>query len=223
MPRLHLFDLDGTLLHGSAAPVEISRRLGLVEEVMEIERGFARQELTPAQVAEALCGLWSELTDAHVTAAFEASPWLSGIREVWAEIAEAGDYCAVISLSPDFFVTRLLEWGAHAAHGSCFPAVPFRSPVDPAGILTPAAKVRIAHELCAEFGVTLSDCIAYGDSLSDADLFAVVPTSVAVNGDHHVSALASCAYRGRDLREAYQLAGNHVRDSRNGINRAHAP
>lgn len=223
MPKLHLFDLDGTLLYGSAAPVEISRQLGLIDEVDVIERGFASGELTPPQVAEGLCRLWSDLTDTHVTAAFEGAPWLAGIREVWAEIREAGDYCAVVSLSPDFFVNRLLEWGVHAAHGSRFPEVPFRGPVDPVGILSPGAKVKIAHELCARFRVTAADCIAYGDSLSDIELFAAVPLSVAVNGDHHVSALASCAYRGRDLREAYQLAGNHVRDSRKGISRAHTP
>ena len=223
MPKLHLFDLDGTLMYGSAAPVEISRQLGLIDEVAVIEQGFSRGELTPHQVAEGLRDLWSELTDAHVQAAFEGAPWLAGIRDVWAEIREVGDYCAVVSLSPDFFVNRLLEWGAHDARGSRFPEVPFRRPVDPAGILSPAAKVKIAEELCTRFRVTTADCIAYGDSLSDADLFAAVPLSVAVNGDRHVSSLASCAYRGRDLREAYELAGNHVRDSRKGITHANTP
>ncbi|NGO72889.1 HAD hydrolase family protein, partial [Streptomyces boncukensis] len=65
--------------------------------------------------------------------------------------------------------------------------------------------VKIARELCAEFGVSAANCVAYGDSRSDAELFAEVPVSVAVNADHHVRALASHQYSGRDLREAYAL------------------
>ncbi|MFI6765705.1 HAD family hydrolase [Streptomyces sp. NPDC050355] len=206
MGTLHLFDMDGTLLHGSAAAIEISRQLGLDQEIAELERGFVAGELTPLQYAQRACDLWAaELTEPHVTAAFDGAPWLAGIQEVWADIRARGERCAVISLSPSFFVDRLLSWGADTAHASRWPAVPIRQPMDPAGILSPAAKVRIADELCARYGLTRADCVAYGDSQSDAELFAVVPRSVAVNADHHVSDLALYAYAGRDLREAYEL------------------
>ncbi|WP_431043243.1 HAD family hydrolase [Streptomyces sp. P1-3] len=208
MTRLHLFDLDGTLIHGSAAAVEISRQLGVEREIAELERLFAGGGLYPGQFAIRACELWADLTEAQVAAAFEQAPWLTGIREVWADIRERGERCAVISLSPGFFVERLLDWGADAAHGSRWPSVPFREPVDPAGILDPAAKVRIADELCATFGLTRDDCVAYGDSMSDAELFAALPMSVAVNADHHVRGIASFTYTGRDLREAYELVGN---------------
>ncbi|MFE7607976.1 HAD family hydrolase [Streptomyces celluloflavus] len=206
MGKLHLFDMDGTLLYGSAAAIEISRQLGLEREIDELERGFAAGELTPPQFAQLACDLWAaELTEPQVAAAFECAPWLAGIQEVWADIRARGERCAVISLSPSFFVERLLAWGADAAHGSRWPAVPIRERVEPAGILSSAAKVRIADELCARYGLTRADCVAYGDSMSDTDLFAAVPASVAVNADHHVSDLASYAYAGRDLREAYEL------------------
>ncbi len=139
--------------------------------------------------------------------AFEAAPWLSRIREVWTEIRSAGEYCAVVSLSPSFFVELLLDWGAHAAHGSRFPAVPFTEPVDPSGVLSAAAKVTIADRLCAEFGLTRADCVAYGDSSSDKELFAAVPVSVAVNADAHLTGLATHSYTGRDLWDAYELVG----------------
>lgn len=205
MGKLHLFDLDGTLLYRSAAAVEIARQLGLERETGELERAFAAGELTPSRFAQLACELWAGLTDAHVAAAFEGAPWLAGIREVWADVRERGEHCAVISLSPTFFVERLLDWGAHAARGSRWPAVPFRERVDPEGILSASAKVRIADELCGTFGLSRSECVAYGDSRSDAELFAAVPASVAVNADHHVSGLATHAYTGRDLRAAYEL------------------
>lgn len=205
MTRLHLFDLDGTLLHGTSAPVEISRQLGLEAETVALDRAISSGRIGPPEYATQVHALWAGLTEAHVVAAFEAAPWLSRIREVWAEITRRGDYCAVVSLSPSFFVERLTSWGAHAAHGSVFPAVPFTEPVDPAGVLSAAAKVRIADRLCAEFGVTRADCVAYGDSMSDLDLFGAVPVSVAVNADRHLTGLATHTYTGRDLWEAYEL------------------
>ncbi|MGW2644965.1 HAD family hydrolase [Streptomyces sp. NPDC001393] len=205
MARLHLFDLDGTLLHGSTAPMEISRQLGLEEETAALDRAIAEGRIGPPEYAAQVYELWSDLTEAHVIAAFEGAPWLARIREVWAEIRGAGDYCAVVSLSPSFFVERLLDWGAHAAHGSRFPAVPFTEPVDPSGVLSAAAKVTIADRLCKEFGVARADCVAYGDSLSDKDLFAVLPVSVAVNADAHLAGLATHSYTGRDLWDAYEL------------------
>jgi phosphoserine phosphatase len=207
MTLLHLFDLDGTLMYGSAAPVEISRQLGLTAEIAELERSFGAREIGPHDFSVAARELWSELTPAHVRAAFEGAPWLLGIREVWQEIRERGDYCAVISLSPSFFVELLMEWGAHAAHGSVFPEVPFTRPVEAAGILTPEGKVTVADRLCARFGVSREDCVAYGDSATDAVLFEAVRTSVAVNARPALAAHATRVYEGRDLREAYQLAG----------------
>src|SRR5262245_11044355 len=132
MARLHLFDLDGTLLPGTSAPLEISRQLGLEAETVLLEQAIATGRITPPEYAVQVHALWSELTEAHVAAAFAEAPWLSRIEEVWTEIRESGDFCAVISLSPSFFVERLTRWGAHAAFGSRFPALPFREPLDPA-------------------------------------------------------------------------------------------
>ncbi|MGW2831438.1 HAD family hydrolase [Streptomyces sp. NPDC001286] len=205
MARLHLFDLDGTLLRGTTSPVEISRQLGLEAEARALDEAISAGLIGPPEYAAQVHALWSGLTEAHVTAAFDGAPWLERIREVWAEIRRQGGYCAVVSLSPSFFVEKLLGWGAHAAHGSRFPAVPFTEPVDPTGVLSAAAKVEIADRLCAEFGVTRADCVAYGDSLSDRDLFGVVPVSVAVNADSHLSGLATHSYLGGDLWEAYEL------------------
>ncbi|MFE9092697.1 HAD family hydrolase [Streptomyces sp. NPDC007264] len=205
MARLHLFDLDGTLLHGTSAPVEISRQLGLETETVALDRAIASGSIGPPEYATQVHALWSALTEAHVAAAFAAAPWLARIEEVWAQIREDGDYCAVISLSPSFFVERLTGWGAHAAFGSRFPPLPFREPVDPAGLLSAAAKVHVADRLCAEFGVRRADCVAYGDSMSDRDLFEAVPVSVAVNADRHLTGRATHSYVGRDLWEAYAL------------------
>nr|WP_202447416.1 HAD-IB family phosphatase [Streptomyces sp. SID5468] len=199
--------MDGTLLYGSSANVELARQLDLVADFEALDADFSGGLIDTVEYARQAYRMWRDLTANQVEMAFDAAPWLTGIREVWADIRARGEYCAVISLSPDFFVSRLMGWGAHAAFGGRFPELPFRGkPLDPAGLLDPAAKVRIADELCERYGLTRDDCVAYGDSSSDTALFKAVPVSVAVNGDRHVEALASFRYAGRDLRGAYELA-----------------
>lgn len=91
MTRLHLFDLDGTLLRGSAAPVEISRQLGLDREIAELERAFVTRRVEPAEYARRVQLFWAELTVAHVDVAFAQAPWLRRIKETWAEIRGRGE------------------------------------------------------------------------------------------------------------------------------------
>lgn len=210
MARLHIFDMDGTLMHGSSANQEMAREMGLSERFHALDGEFGAGLIDAWQYARQAYGMWASLTERQVAVAFAGAPWLAGIREVWAEITARGEYCAVVSLSPSFFVSRLRTWGAHEARASAFPDVPFPpdAKLDPDGILVPESKVTIADELCARFGVRRSDCVAYGDSMSDAALFEAVPVSVAVNGDHHVSGLATHHYSGRDLREAYALVAD---------------
>jgi hypothetical protein len=70
------------------------------------------------------------------------------------------------------------------------------------GIPHAAADVKIENRLCAELGVELDECVAYGDSMSDAEIFAAVPVAVAINVGHHLSGLTAHAYTGGGLREA---------------------
>jgi phosphoserine phosphatase len=100
MARLHLFDLDGTLLHGSTAPLEISRQLGPEAETVALGKAISAGRIGPPEYARQVHDLWTELTEAHATAAFDGAPWMSGIEDVWREIRRNGDYCAVVSLSP---------------------------------------------------------------------------------------------------------------------------
>lgn len=72
-------------------------------------------------------------------------------------------------------------------------------------MLSTAAKVLIADRLCRRFGVTRADCVAYGDSSSDKDLFAVVPVSVAVDADRYPTGLTTHTFARKDLRDANEL------------------
>ena len=49
------------------------------------------------------------------------------------------------------------------------------------------------------------ECVAYGDSSSDLGLFATLPHTVGVNPTPELGALAAARYVGTDIREAYAL------------------
>lgn len=199
--RLHVFDMDGTLLHGSAC-LEVSRHLGQLEAILVIEDAWGRGEVGHVEFYELCLPLWTGLTDELIGDIFTATPWLAGVREVLADIAARGEHSAVISLSPQFFVDRLLPWGLTRAYGA---AVRPGVPVDPARVLTPASKVGLVQALLAEFGLAAVDCVAYGDSSSDVPLFEVLANTVSVNGNPTLHALARAHYEGSDLRGAYAL------------------
>ncbi|WP_433338699.1 HAD family hydrolase [Spirillospora sp. CA-294931] len=206
MAVLHLFDMDGTLLTGSTANLEVARQLGTLPELRALEDAFAAGTIDTRGFSAEIHRLWGHLTPAAVAAAYAAGTWLNGIEQVCADIRARGEHSAVITMSPDFFARHLLELGFDEVFASRFPPLPFRAPLDPEGVLTPADKVVIAERLRRRHGLPPERCVAYGDSMSDAPLFKHVTHSVAVNADHHLAGIASADYRGDDLTRAYELA-----------------
>ena len=197
--------MDGTLLRDTTASLQIARYLGCVAELDALEAQFAAGELGTRDFAASVHGLWRSLTWTDVAEVFGSCPWLNGIPEVCADIRKRGERSVVITMSPDFFARHLLDLGFDDVVASRFPALPFGEPLDPAGILTPADKVRIVAELCDRHGLPESRCVAYGDSMSDAPLFRHLTSTVAVNADHHLAGLAAVSYHGDDLAGAYEL------------------
>lgn len=199
MSKLHIFDMDGTLLTGSAC-LELSRQMGQLEPVTDIEERWGRGEVGHVAFYELCLPLWEGMRVEDIDEVFSATPWIDGVEDVWADIARRGEHSAVITLSPQFFADRLLDWGVESVHGA---GVEAGVPLDPALVLTPEAKVPLALELIERYGLIEDDCVAYGDSSSDVPLFERLTHTVAVNGTASVREAAAVAYDGIDLREAY--------------------
>ncbi len=199
--KLHVFDMDGTLLNGSAC-LELCRHVGRLDEVLEAEEAWGRGEVGHVQFYELLLGLWEDLDDADVASVVEASPWLQGIREVCADIRSRGELSCVISMSPQFFVDYLLAWGFDRTYGArVHPAVPLR----PEDVLLPEGKVEVVERLLSELGIDYTDVVGYGDSASDIPLFGRLAHSVAVNGTYRLLEVAEASYEGDDIWDAYQI------------------
>lgn len=207
MSKLHIFDMDGTLLTGSAC-LEISRYMGQIDAVNEIEARWGRGQVGHVEFYDLCLPLWKGLSEADIDEVFAVTPWLDGVAEVWEDIARRGEHSAVITLSPQFFADRLLRWGLGSAHGA---GVFAGATPDPERVLTPESKVGVALELMQRHGVTECDCVAYGDSSSDVPLFKRLRNTVAINGADSVRAVAAVTYDGSDLRAAY-AAGRSLLD-----------
>ena len=199
MSKLHIFDMDGTLLRGSAC-LDLSRHMGHVDAVLQMEERWALGGVDHLEFWEFLLPLWEGLTDEDVDTVFDASDWLEGVEDVWRDIAGRGEHSAVITLSPQWFADRLLRWGLGSAHGA---EVFAGTAPDPDLILTPELKLRVARELMTRHGVGPDDVVAYGDSASDIPLFKELPHTVSVNGTESLRSAAAASYVGSDLRGAY--------------------
>lgn len=201
MSKLHIFDMDGTLLTGSAC-LDISRHMGRIDEVDAIEARWTLGQVGHVEFYELCLPLWAGLSEQDLDEVFEQARWIDGVGEVFADIAARGEHSAVITLSPQFFVDRLLAWGLHSAHGA---GVLAGQAPDPAAVLTPASKVALARELMERYELDEEDCVAYGDSASDLPLFEVLDNTVAVNGSETLRGVAAARYDGADLRDAYTV------------------
>lgn len=199
MSCLHVFDMDGTLLVGSAC-IEISRSVGVVEETIAIEQSWAQGEISDNGFWERCLPLWDGLTDEQIDHAFAATPWLDGVDAVFADIRARNENSVVISQSPDFFVERIRRWGANHAYGALV------TPGDASGarrMITSDEKLAITCELLGSLGLDCERCVVYGDSMSDLALFENLPRTVAVNAIEKIRELAKVSYDGKDFWQAY--------------------
>jgi phosphoserine phosphatase len=203
--RVHVFDMDGTLLRKTSAPALVAAALGHDGSLVELEGRFATGTATAVDFARALHEMWGVVPSEIARRAFAAAPLLANIREVVVDIHDRDERACLITMSPDYFAEQFLEFGFDRVFASPFPRSP-EAPLDESAILNPEDKPRLAARFCAEHGLELRDAIAYGDSMSDVFLFGEVGLRVSVNGDHHLAELADAAVEGPDLMVAYQAA-----------------
>lgn len=202
MTKLHVFDMDGTLLRGAAVE-EISRHLGCFDEANALEQAWRRGECVDQTLWwELVLGLWSAATERDFDEAFERAPWMMRVPDVFSDIAARGENSVVISQSPLFIVQRLKRWGVHTTFGT---TVERGVQCHINQLIQPEHKVEITRDLANKLGVSLSDCVAYGDSTSDLELFRELRRTVAVNATLAVKSLAAKTYEGHDIWDAYQI------------------
>ena len=203
--RAHIFDMDGTLLHGTSAPVLLAAALGQSDGLAALEERFASGTTTAVEFAREIHASWGIVPADVVAHVFAQAPVLANVREVLDDIHARGERACLITMSPDYFAEQFVAFGFDAVFASRFPRTADVA-LDESAILNPRDKPRLAAQFCAEHGLELKDAIAYGDSMSDVFLFDEVGVRVSVNGDHHLADRSDIAVEGTDLLVAYRAA-----------------
>ncbi len=210
MTCLHVFDMDGTLLVGSAC-LEISRSVGVLDETIAIEETWGRGEINDYEFWEQCLPLWKGISHEQIDNAFVSSPWLEGVEAVFNDIQDRNENSVVISQSPKFFVERIQKWGLDHAFGAVV------TPGNPDGgvqIVTSEDKLRITDKLLSKLDLDHDRCVAYGDSSSDLELFKNLPNTVAINAKERIRQLAQTSYDGSSIWDAY-MVGREIIDKTN--------
>ncbi len=108
------------------------------------------------------------------------------------EHVEAGDRVALLTGTPQFIADPLARYlGAHFALGALCArrgdqfagGLPLRHPFN-------RTKVDAARQIAQQFGLPLSEAVAYGDSVNDAALFRNVRRSIAIMPGQRLRAMA---------------------------------
>lgn len=206
--RLFVFDMDGTLLPGTTACLELARATETSAALKTLEEDFAAGRLDTRGFARSISALWGCLGAKVVRSAFARSPKLRNIRKVTRAVAAAGGKSCLISMSPDFFADHFRDYGFDYIYSSRFPRDGER--LDPRRILVPEDKPRLVRRLCAAHSLDFRESVAFGDSMSDYPLFRRLRFTIAVNSDAALADLALASYRGDDLHGAYAAILKHL-------------
>lgn len=200
--RLFVFDMDGTLLIGTTACIEIAKMSGSLDQLHTLEQKFAAGEIDAFCFAQNIGALWGMIDEQVVRAAFEATPKLSNIRAVTDLIKRGGGKSCLITMSPDFYANLFYEYGFDLIGASQFPRSSDQQ-IKREHILIPADKAAIVERWCNQLGFELSQCVAFGDSMSDYLLFRELEHTVSINGDSTLRDLARYQYEGSNLHDAF--------------------
>ncbi len=205
MSRLFIFDMDGTLLPGTTASLEVARATSTNSELKRLEELFIKGEIDTKGFATEALGLWGQLDRGLIQSIFQACPKLKNIRETIAAICnQQGHQSILITMSSSFFANEFNEFGFDQVFSSHYPSS-HGEKLDLDKVLTPKDKPEIAQGFCREKGLDFTKSVAFGDSISDHFLFDLLSETVAVNASDELKSRSKYQYDGDCLREAVQL------------------
>jgi phosphoserine phosphatase len=195
------FDVDGTLVPGTSSAQYLAGHLGHLQVVAEAEAAWDAGLVEARYVEELDARGWAGTSEAQVRDWLTLLPIVDGIAEVV-------DWCVAHDVVPALATLAWRPVGAFLCDTFGF--------VDASG---PTLEVRdgmytgIPLSSCDEFvkrdfalafakdrGLSLDDCAAVGDSLSDLPLFADAGLAIAFNATDRARALADVEVDGPDLR-----------------------
>ena len=199
--KLAIFDLDGTLKQARDPYVYLHQRLGTWEASQAFFSKGLAGELAYDEWLRLDAALWKGVSRATMETLFCENPYLPGAQETVRALKRAGVRVAVVStglslhaeqvqadLGLDRIVANEILFENGRATGQACAHIP------------EGGKGQVVAQLQAEFGVEPGECLAVGDSTSDADMFERVRLGVAVNpSSDRLRAVAGLVIEAADL------------------------
>ncbi|MEE4378041.1 MAG: HAD-IB family hydrolase [Candidatus Competibacteraceae bacterium] len=203
--RLALFDVDGTLIHGSSAELEFMkyllrhRKIGLLQGLAWLYfmcRWLPCYGTLIGKKNKAYLTAMKQAEVRHIAKEFVVDVLPRKIHAgALARLQvhlRAGEPVVLLTGTPDFIAAPFAELlGAtdfRASHyatqrGRFVAAPPLSHPYGP-------EKLRIARELCVSYNLSMQDVVAYADHHSDVKLLQSVGHPVVVSADRVLRATA---------------------------------
>jgi phosphoserine phosphatase len=201
-----VFDLDGTLLHGTTVSLLLAEWLGQAAEITELERAFHAHEISNRVVADNSAGWLAGKSTAEPWRVLTNGHWIDGMAETFRALDAAGASLLLGTITWSFAAEMLRDrYGFAAVSGTEMQASN--------GVLSGTVsryfdehdKVRFVEEWCAQNRFSMSQVGAIGDSRSDVPLFRRAGMSIALNATPDARAAAAHVLDTEDLRDVLAL------------------
>ncbi len=194
------FDVDGTLVPKTSSQ-HLAGFLGHLTDLAEAEDAYAAGRVDNREVSVLGAAGWRGRNSSDSADYLQHLPLVDGIPEVvaWCRDHDLVPYLATLAWQPvgDYLCQRF------ASEGACGPTL---EEVDGrySGVVAQHFdefnKRDFAVGVAQWLGLSLTACVAIGDSRSDLPLFEVVGLSIGFNASAPVRAVADAAVEGSDLR-----------------------
>ncbi|MFF0268000.1 HAD family hydrolase [Kribbella sp. NPDC004536] len=195
------FDVDGTLVPGISSAVYLAGHLGHQQAVAEAEAAWDVGTVSPRYVEELDARGWAGTSVEQIREWLADLPLVDGIEDVvsWCVANEVVPVLATLAWRPvgEYLCAR---FGFVEAYGPTLEVREGRY----TGISLIGSdeygKRDFAREFAKGHGLSLAQCAAVGDSLSDLPLFGEAGLAIGFNATDPARALAHTNHTGNDLR-----------------------
>jgi HAD superfamily phosphoserine phosphatase-like hydrolase len=208
--KLVVFDLDGTVIDGTASIWKTFHSfLGLLEHPrrLELRRKFFAGKISYRQWAFDDLDLIKEhgADQGKMMKAMEGLRLMKGARETLAALKAKGCVLGIISGSMDIVLERLLPDYKKIFRYVYIPHLAFDAQGRIKGIEVGhdfSDKSKALMEICIREGIDLEQCVFVGDNYNDIQAARIAGLSIAFNsGSEKLNAVADVVIEKKDLRE----------------------
>ena len=194
--------MDGTLIRNTTADLFFASLLQVEKEVLELEAGLKQGLINNSDFMVEVGLIMKELSLEVVANNFHNLPLINGIQETIGELKRHGVITMLITTSGEYFANLFKSkfefdyvFGTkHQIDENGFIGI---------GIEVCSGESKAMHlaKIAETHRISLGECVAVGDSLSDIPIFEKVGLAIAFNSDETLEGKADIYVKSDDLQD----------------------